>query len=183
MGKLHLLAGITFALAVPAFGQSSSNRVSPGEVLIEPPTLQALGFEWSLQGDANRNSSVVVHYRKKGAADWRQGLPLMRLGGEETKYQAYDVVVPPMFAGSVFDLEPDTPYEVRLRMEDKDGVDGDGGEGGRGAHARGAEGSGRWSRVSCVPAGLHRPEAGARVHGPAGGLLHGLIALRLGQYL
>ncbi len=124
MRKLHLLAGFVLALSVPAFGQSPTLRVTPGEVVVEPPTLQALGFEWSLQGDANRNSSVAVLYRKKGATDWRQGLPLMRLGGEETKYQAYDVVVPPMFAGSIFDLESDSTYEVRLRMEDPDGVDG-----------------------------------------------------------
>ena len=124
MQTLRSLAGFVLALSVPAFGQSPTLRVTPGEVVVEPPTLQALGFELSLQGDANRNSSVAVLYRKKGATDWRQGLPLMRLGGEETKYQAYDVVVPPMFSGSVFDLEPDSTYEVRLRMEDPDGVEG-----------------------------------------------------------
>lgn len=124
MGKSHVLAGITIALAGPAFGQSPSNRVTPGELIIEPPTLQALGFEWSLQGDANRNASVTIEYREKGTEVWRHGLPPMRLGSEEIKYNSYDVVPPPMFAGSVFDLEPDTVYELRLRMEDPDGVDG-----------------------------------------------------------
>ena len=42
--------------------------VTPGELVIEPPTLINLGFEWFIQGDANRNAAVEVSYRKKGAA-------------------------------------------------------------------------------------------------------------------
>jgi arylsulfatase A-like enzyme len=40
--------------------------VTPGEFIVEPPTLINLGFEWHIDGDANRNARVAVSYRKAG---------------------------------------------------------------------------------------------------------------------
>src|SRR5262245_59242445 len=60
----------------------SPNAVTPGELVIEPPTLINLGFEWFIQGDANRNAAVDVTFRKKGTTAWRPALPLLRLQGE-----------------------------------------------------------------------------------------------------
>ncbi len=54
-----------------------------GEFHVEHPTLENLGFEWSLSGDGNRNATVEVHYRKLGESTWREGLPLVRIGGEK----------------------------------------------------------------------------------------------------
>ncbi len=31
-------------------------RVTPGELVIDPPTLINLGFEWLMEGDDNRNA-------------------------------------------------------------------------------------------------------------------------------
>ena len=45
----------------------SPDAVIPGELLIEPPTLINLGFEWFIQGDDNRNASVEVAFRKRGS--------------------------------------------------------------------------------------------------------------------
>ncbi|HET9362408.1 MAG TPA: hypothetical protein VFO58_21800, partial [Vicinamibacterales bacterium] len=101
------------------------NVVVPGELVIEPPTLINLGFEWFIQGDDNRNASVAVSYRKAGTTDWRTALPLLRLQGERIYAESrVDVVAPNMFAGSVLDLEPDTAYEVRFLISDPDGVGG-----------------------------------------------------------
>src|SRR6266480_6313657 len=100
--------------------------VRAGEFVIDPPTLINLGFEWVIQGDDNRNATVEVSYRKQGEAQWKQGLPLMRLQGERI-YQTqgvFDVVSPNMFAGSILDLEPDTAYEARFVMSDPDGIAG-----------------------------------------------------------
>lgn len=108
----------TGALATPELATRA------GRALVEPPTLTALGFEWEIEGDANRNATVAIDYRKAGETQWRQGLPLLRLNGEETKYRAFDFVAPNMFAGSLFDLEPDTLYQVRLTLTDPDGVTG-----------------------------------------------------------
>ncbi|MBO0883227.1 MAG: hypothetical protein J2P17_23400, partial [Mycobacterium sp.] len=50
----------------------AGNKVRPGDFFIEPPTLTCLGFEWRIDGDDNRNASVAVQYRKKGAGSWKQ---------------------------------------------------------------------------------------------------------------
>ncbi len=107
---------------VPA---KSGNKVKAGKFVIGDPTLICLGFEWSIEGDDNRNAAVAVQYRKKGTTAWKEGLPLLRLQNEEaggSLTPAY--VVPNMFAGSILDLEPDTEYECKFQMSDPDGVDG-----------------------------------------------------------
>jgi len=100
--------------------------VIAGELLAEPPTLENLGFEWFIQGDANRNASVAVAYRALGETAWREAMPLLRLNGERIYAESrVDVVVPNLFAGSVLDLEPGTAYEVRFVLADPDGVEGE----------------------------------------------------------
>jgi hypothetical protein len=105
--------------------------VKPGEIVIDPPTLINLGFEWPITGDDNRNARVDVSFRKKGTTEWRKAMPLMRLQGEHV-YQGrasvgeyiFNVVMPNMFAGSILDLEPGTEYEARFILTDPDGVIG-----------------------------------------------------------
>jgi hypothetical protein len=109
----------------PAASPPSPNATVAGELLIEPPTLINLGFEWFIQGDANRNASVAVSYRQQGDARWRDALPLLRLQGERIYAESrVDVISPNMFAGSVLDLEPATAYDVQLVMTDPDGIAG-----------------------------------------------------------
>ena len=104
---------------------SSPEMVTPGELLIEPPTLINLGFEWFIQGDTNRNASVQVSFRKAGTNEWKPALPLLRLNGERIYAESrVDVIAPNMFAGSILDLEPDTSYEARFVMSDPEGVRG-----------------------------------------------------------
>jgi len=102
------------------------DSVKPGEFTVEPPTLICLGFEWVIEGDANRNAQVKVSYRKLGETDWVEALPLLRLGGERVFSERVhlDYTVPAMFAGSILDLEPGSEYECRFRMDDPDGVEG-----------------------------------------------------------
>ena len=106
--------------------RQNANSVSPGEFLIDPPTLINLGFEWFIEGDANHNAIVEVSYRKKGESQWKPALPLLRLQNEEI-YQGdrLDLVAPNMFAGSILDLEPGTEYDARFVMSDPDGVRGE----------------------------------------------------------
>src|SRR5579862_1169366 len=107
----------------------NANKVKPGEFIVDHPTLMNLGFEWLIQGDDKRNAQVAVSYRKQGDSQWKQGLPLLRLQGEQI-YQdqgVFDVVSPNMFAGSILDLEPDTAYEARFTLSDPDGFLGHGG--------------------------------------------------------
>jgi hypothetical protein len=129
---LRLGATVLALLGAPAVAQApqidarAGNAVVVGELVVEPPTLINLGFEWSIEGDDNRNASVAVSFRERGANAWRDALPLLRLHGERVYSESrVDVVAPNMFAGSILDLEPGTEYEARLRAVDPDGVRGE----------------------------------------------------------
>ena len=102
------------------------DQTEAGEFVIELPTLLCAGFEWNIAGDANRNATVQVTFRKKGTAVWRTGLPLLRIGGEKIygHDQPWVFVTNHMFAGSIFGLEPATEYECRFKLTDDDGVKG-----------------------------------------------------------
>lgn len=113
-------------LSLPLWPAAPQNRVTAGEFVIEPATLINLGFEWMIDGDDNRNSSVEVRYRKKGDKDWKPGLPLLRLQKERINSDpVLDVIVPNIFAGSILDLEPATEYECEFALKDPDGVKGE----------------------------------------------------------
>jgi hypothetical protein len=117
----HVLAALGVCLLIPTVSRAE-NAVTAGAVVVERPTLICLGFEWDIQGDDNRNATVAVSYRPSGTPAWKEGMPLLRMGGERIFRAPY--VVPHRFAGSIIDLEPDTEYEVRLTMADPDGVKG-----------------------------------------------------------
>ena len=57
--KLIVLLLITFS----AYAQ---NGTQAGRFVIEHPTLLNLGFEWFIEGDANRNATVDVQFRAAG---------------------------------------------------------------------------------------------------------------------
>ncbi len=117
-----LIAVQLLALAGPA---RAADGVTAGRLVVDPPTLINLGFEWIIDGDDNRNAEVDVTYRRVGERDWKPALPLLRLQGEQIYNGAQlHVVSPNMFAGSILDLEPDTAYEARFVISDPDGVQG-----------------------------------------------------------
>src|SRR4051812_44562551 len=112
---------LTGAMASVLFAQSPGSIAQPGPIAVEPPTTTAVGVEWRIQGDDNRNASVALAWRRTGETTWRDGLPLLRLQGEAVQQGAsFHYVAPNMFAGSVFDLAPNTSYDVRLRLTDPD---------------------------------------------------------------
>ena len=59
----------------------AADKTTAKDFVTEPPTLLSLGFEWHIDGDDNRNATVAVSYRKKGEQTWKEGLPLLRIGG------------------------------------------------------------------------------------------------------
>ncbi len=105
----------------------AGDAVTAGRFVVERPTLICLGFEWRIEGDDNRNSTVEVSYRKAGEGAWKTAMPLFRMGGERVFRPdlGLDYTVPSMFAGSLLDLEPDTEYEARFQLRDPDGVQGE----------------------------------------------------------
>lgn len=115
-------------LAILACGTViAQNATVANQFTVEHPTLLNLGFEWSIEGDANRNAEVVVQFRAVGESTWRSALPLVRIGGERIyrNREHLDYVVPDGFAGSILNLQPGTEYECRFQMSDPDGVTGE----------------------------------------------------------
>ena len=121
----HLLS-LAFLGSLTAISLFAQDGVRAGRLIVEPPTLINLGFEWEITGDANRNATVEASYRKAGEPTWKDALPLLRIGGERVfrARENLDYTVPDRFAGSILDLEPETEFECRFVMKDPDGVEG-----------------------------------------------------------
>ncbi len=113
--------------AIPSFtcpaGSTSTgvlpNGTAPGVLSFPNPTLRNISVDWKIDGDANANGEVAVHYRVKGASSWKDGMPLRRVPAGATYREGF--TFGNHHAGSIFDLEPATTYELELRLQDPDG--------------------------------------------------------------
>ncbi|MHC4728507.1 MAG: hypothetical protein ACYS17_14900, partial [Planctomycetota bacterium] len=97
------------------------NKILPKRFIIDPPTIENLGFRWYIEGDSNRNASVTVEFRKEGQAQWKKALPMLRVHHEVVNQVYGPYRTGNLFAGSVLFLEPATTYEIRFTMSDPDG--------------------------------------------------------------
>jgi len=118
---------IALLFSLAACSVQAANSTTPGRFHVEHPTLLNLGFDWDIEGDANRNATVEVRFRQVGATEWRPALPLLRIGGERVYRDQYKMnyIVPHAFAGSILNLEPATSYECEFTMRDPDGITGE----------------------------------------------------------
>ncbi len=125
LGFMRFLSPLLVLLAATVAPAQDSTQA--GRFTVEHPTLHNLGFEWAITGDANRNAAVSVEFRRTGEAEWREALPLVRIGGERVfrTREHLDYTVPDGFAGSIFNLEADTEYECRFELTDPDGAAGE----------------------------------------------------------
>jgi hypothetical protein len=119
-------AALLLLLAASTPVVQAQNSTRPGRFHVEHPTLLNLGFEWLIDGDANRNATVEVRFRKTGTTEWRPAMPLLRIGGERVyrSRESMTYTVPHGFAGSILNLEPATSYECEFTMKDPDGITG-----------------------------------------------------------
>jgi len=123
---LNLIVGFVIILFLLPHLSQAQNKVQVGKFIIEPPTLENLGFEWYIDGDDNRNATVKVEYRIAGSGnEWKKGMSLLRIGGEHIERAGIDYTTPHMFAGSILDVNSNTKYEARFTLEDPDGVEGE----------------------------------------------------------
>ena len=102
---------------------SGRDDVAPGAVTAPYPTIRHLAVEWEIGGDDDLDAAVEVAYRAEGESAWRTGMPLRRVPRQtwhDTR-QEMEVTWANKLSGSIFDLEPDTGYEIRLRLSDPDG--------------------------------------------------------------
>lgn len=114
---------LLFAVGAPA-AVAAQNATVPGDVSSPHPTLENLAVVWEISGDDNLNGVVAVRYREAGANDWRTGLPLFRIpaGSNSTgSFGTGNGQWSNKHSGSIFDLKPDTLYEIELTLSDPDG--------------------------------------------------------------
>jgi hypothetical protein len=97
------------------------NQIAPKRFIVDPPTIENMGFRWYIEGDSNRNASVTVEFRKKGQAKWKNALPMLRVHHEVVNQVYGPYRTGNLFAGSVLFLTPATSYEIRFTMSDPDG--------------------------------------------------------------
>jgi hypothetical protein len=136
--KPHMLISVVAALAVTVLAMSvqarrqpkplvgfpvgpKMNKIVPKQFIIDPPTLENLGFRWYIEGDSNRNASVTVEFRQKDQAPWKNALPMRRVHHEVVNQMYGPYRTGNLFAGSVLFLQPATTYEIRFTMSDPDG--------------------------------------------------------------
>lgn len=101
----------------PPPGAMTANSTTPGAITTPAPTLRNLSIEWAITGDANNNGVVSVRFRRRGDAVFRDAMPLRRVPAGSTSGFTWAN----RHSGSIFDLEPDTEYEVELYLLDPDG--------------------------------------------------------------
>jgi hypothetical protein len=94
-----------------------------GQMEVDPPTIHSVGVALPIgSSDTNHNATVQLVYRRLGDATWLTGLPLFRVRPEFLSSEdPTPFTVVRQFAGSLFDLDPDTEYEIRLEVQDPDG--------------------------------------------------------------
>jgi hypothetical protein len=110
---------LTVSNAAPPTGAA----INPGQIEVDPPTLESLGISLPISNsDTNHNATVTMQYRKAGDTTWLDALPLFRVRPEFLSDEnPTPFIVPRQFAGSIFNLQPDTEYEISLTIQDPDG--------------------------------------------------------------
>jgi hypothetical protein len=97
--------------------------IEVGDIEFDPSTIHTIGLSLPvLGGDENYDAAVRVFYRPEGGSRWEEALPLQRVRPDTLSRAVPSAfAIPEQFAGSIFDLAPDSAYEIRLMIDDPDG--------------------------------------------------------------
>ena len=117
----HCLIALLALFSTAVLHSRAEDATRPGEVTTPYPTLIHLAVEWLIEGDDNLNGAVTVRFRPIGEATWREGLPLRRVPAGRSQGTNPIFHWKNKHSGSLFDLRPNTEYEIALKLEDPDG--------------------------------------------------------------
>jgi hypothetical protein len=101
--------------AVPA---GAADDLVPGAIRADA-TFEHIGVVWTIDGDDNLDSAMVLDFRRQGDVTWHAGAPAMRahpsliVDGAALGFNTW--------AASAMFLEPGMAYELRLTLTDPDG--------------------------------------------------------------
>jgi hypothetical protein len=102
----------------PAIGYGADSTI-PLSLDFPHPTIQNISVVWLIDGDDDNDGVVTVRYREVGQTSWRTGMALRRVPAGTNPTNGWTWAN--RHAGSVFDLLPDTTYEIELTLTDPDG--------------------------------------------------------------
>jgi len=120
MPRMPIICLLTICLASTAQAQ---NALARWEITRAYATFHCAGVMVSYQGDQNQNATGKLEYRKVDEDEWRQAHPLVRIKGGPTPEGLRPASN--RLVGSIFYLEPDTSYELRVAITDPDGAPGE----------------------------------------------------------
>lgn len=95
----------------------AANSISLSPMEIPYPTIENLSIEIPISGDDNENAEALVEYRVKGTATWMQAQPLRRVIAGSNWGHTWGEKL----SGSIFRLQPETTYEIKVEVSDPDG--------------------------------------------------------------
>jgi Chondroitinase B len=95
-----------------------------GEIDFDPSTIHTVGLSLPvLRGDEDFDAMVQVSYRPAGSSLWKNALPLQRVRTKTlSRPDPTPFPIAEQFAGSIFGLEADRAYELKLDIADPDGA-------------------------------------------------------------
>ena len=109
------------SLLILASRLHAEDATAPGSVTAPYPTITNIAVEWLIAGDDNLNGVVSLRYHKAGEKSWREGMPLRRVPAGRSQDTNPIFTWENKHSGSIFDLAPDTGYEIELTLSDPDG--------------------------------------------------------------
>lgn len=110
-----------FHASLLATSVAAADFTAPGAVTTPFPTITNLAVEWQITGDDNLNAACEVKFRAASSAVWTTGLPLRRVPAGSSRGTTARFTWTNRLSGSLFDLQPDTEYEIELKLHDPDG--------------------------------------------------------------
>ena len=99
----------------------AQNHTVPGKIETKFPSIINIGIDWFIEGDDNQNGVVNIFYREKTMDPWQRGMDLRRIPAASGKGKLKSFSWKNKHSGSIFDLKPDTEYQLKLILIDADG--------------------------------------------------------------
>lgn len=117
----HIAISAWIVLMMGSMVAADENATVVGDVTTPYPTIVNLAVEWRISGDANLNGRASVRYRAVGEGAWRDAMPLRRVPAGRSRRTTPIFHWENKHSGSLFDLRPNTEYEIALELHDPDG--------------------------------------------------------------
>ncbi len=104
-----LLLAVVCTFNIGSFAAAAGEAPSRGATPFAIPTFHCLGLYWSPPGGA-ADKEVLVRYRRQGATQWKEGLPMRYNPIPKTDEDLAD------YRGSIVHLVPATTYDIQLTL-------------------------------------------------------------------